>query len=121
MKLSSEEIVELNEEFKDLINYESEDPCEQIDPLTYIAPDDDTCLHVAALRGSARAVELLIKAGVDVNHQGDMGETPLHIAIRKHHTSIINALIKAGARTDIVSEFNVSAKQLSKNEGIPLG
>ncbi len=121
MKLSLEEIAELNEEFKDLINYEAEDPCEQIDPLTYIAPDDDTCLHVAAIRGNTRAVELLMKAGLDVNHQGDMGETSLHIAIRKHYMPVIIALIRAGARTDIVSEFNVSAKQLAENEGISLG
>ncbi len=121
MKLTSDEIAELNDSFKDLINYESEDPCEQIDPLTYIAPDDDSCLHVAALRGSERSVDLLIKAGIDVKYKGDMGETALHIAIRKHHTLIIDALIRAGASTDIVSEFKVSAKQLAEHEGISLG
>ena len=51
-----------------------------IEPLTYVAPDGDTCIHVASHRGNLRAVELLIKAGVDVNRQGDMGSTPLHYA-----------------------------------------
>ena len=102
MKLSTSEMDELIAEFKDLINYESEDPCESIDPLTYVSPDGDTCLHIAALRGNLRAVELLIKAGVDVNQQGDIGYTPLHYAKTQ---SVINCLLENGASTSIVNEF----------------
>ena len=50
MKLSTAEMEELIAEFKDLINYESEDPCETIDPLTYVTPDCDTCLHIACIK-----------------------------------------------------------------------
>ena len=102
MELSTVEMDELIEEFKDLTNYESEDPCEPIDPLTYVDPDGDTCLHVAAFRGNLRAVELLIKAGLDVNRQGDMGYTPLHYAKTQ---SVINCLLENGASTSIVNEF----------------
>jgi ankyrin repeat protein len=66
MKLTKYEMDELIAEFKDLINYESEDPCEAVNPLTYVTPDGDTCLHIAALRGNLRAVELLIKAAVSM-------------------------------------------------------
>jgi hypothetical protein len=37
--------------FADLLNYEAQDPTSPIDPLTYRAPDGDTCLHIAAHRG----------------------------------------------------------------------
>ena len=113
MKLSTAEMDELIAEFKDLINYESEDPCETIDPLTYVSPDGDTCLHIAALRGNLRAVELLIKAGVDVNRQGDMGYTPLHYAKTQ---PVINCLIENGASTSIVNEFGRKPIGLKDNK-----
>jgi len=102
MKLSTAEMEELIAEFKDLINYESEDPCVTIDPLTYVTPDGDTCLHIAALRGNLRVVELLLKAGLDINRQGDMGYTPLHYAKTQ---PVINYLIENGASTSIINEF----------------
>jgi len=81
-----------------LLNYESDDPCDEINPLTYVAPDGDTCLHSAAHRGDFRAVELLVKAGLDVNRQGDIGNTPLHYASAPE---IVEFLLANGARTDI--------------------
>jgi ankyrin repeat protein len=83
-----------------LINYESDDPCDEIDPLTYVAPDGDTCLHSAAFRGDLRAVELLVKAGLDVNQPGDMEMTPLHCA---DTPEMVAFLVANGARTDIVN------------------
>lgn len=88
-----------------LINYESDDPCDEIDPVTYVAPDGDTCLHSAAFRGEFRAVELLVKAGLDVNQPGDMGKTPLHYA---DTPEIVALLLANGARTDIVNLFGRS-------------
>ena len=85
-----------------LINYESEDPCDEVDPVTYVAPDGDTCLHSAAFRGELRAVELLVKAGLDVNQPGDMGKTPLHYA---DTPEIVAFLLANGARTDVVNLF----------------
>lgn len=88
-----------------LINYESEDPCDEVDPVTYVAPDGDTCLHSAAFRGELRAVELLVKAGLDVNQPGDMGKTPLHYA---DTPEIVAFLLANGARTDVVNLFGRS-------------
>ena len=88
-----------------LISYESGDPCDEIDPVTYVAPDGDTCLHSAAFRGELRAVELLVKAGLDVNQPGDMGKTPLHYA---DTPEIVAFLLANGARTDIVNLFGRS-------------
>lgn len=35
------------------------------------------------------AVDLLIAAGADVNAVGDMGETPLHVALRQNNLCIM--------------------------------
>jgi len=120
MSITENELLELKELFKDLLNYETDDPCDPIDPITYIAPDEDNCLHIAAWRDDLKSIQLLIEAGRDVNKTGDMGETPLHIATRKNNNSIIQALLQAGARTDIISEFGKSAKDEAKAHGINL-
>ena len=44
--------------------------------------DGDTPLHVLIWRGDTDGALLLIKHGAPINAIGDMGETPLHIAIR---------------------------------------
>jgi len=103
--LSPPELAELRLEFADLINYESDDTCEPIDPLTYCSPDKDNCLHIAALRGNLRAVELLVKAGLNVNQQGDMGYTPLHYAATPE---VVSFLLAHGASTTIENEFGKS-------------
>ena len=99
---SASELAELQAAFADLLNYDSEDPNEPIDPLTYVAPDGDTCLHVAARRGNLRVVELLVKAGLNVNQPGDMGSTPLHYA---SEPDVIAFLLASVASTQIQDEF----------------
>lgn len=105
IKLTKNELDELKKSFSDLLNYDSEDPTEPIDPLTYHQPDGDSCLHIAALRGDCRAAELLLKAGVDVNKLGDMGSTALHHAKRKGYDNLVNLLLENGASTDIKNAF----------------
>jgi len=100
--LTPSELAELEAAFAYVTNYESDDPFAKIDPLTYRAPDGDTCLHIAAHRGDARAVSLLIKAGLDVNLKGDMGCTPLHYA---RAPEVVVILLASGASTSIENEF----------------
>jgi ankyrin repeat protein len=100
--LSPSELAELDAAFSYEANYDSNDPTEKIDPLTYRAPDGDSCLHIAARRGNLRAVELLIKAGLDINQQGDLGCTPLHYA---RTPEIVAVLLASGASTSIENEF----------------
>jgi ankyrin repeat protein len=95
-------MAQLVDAFSDLINYESDDPTAPIDPVTYRAPDGDTCLHIAALRGDVRSTTLLIKAGVDVNASGDMDSTPLHYA---DDPQIIGLLLAAGASNSAKDGF----------------
>ncbi|MCG7946629.1 MAG: ankyrin repeat domain-containing protein [Candidatus Thiodiazotropha taylori] len=109
--LTSEELAELKDSFCDLASYESEDPLKPVDPLTWVAPDDDTALYVAAWRDDVRATELLIKAGVDVNALGDMSSTALHIATSKGNKKIQELLLNAGASTELVNEFGLRPLQ----------
>ena len=88
-----------------LINHEDDDPCAPIDPVTYVAPDGDTGLHIAAQHGDLRAVELLVQAGLDVNRQGDMGYTALQYALTP---AIVAFLLSQGARVDVINEFGKS-------------
>ena len=102
IQLSPAEIAELKLAFADLLNYESEDPCTPIDPLTYCAPDNDNCLHIAAHRGDLRNVQLLVRAGLDVNRPGDMGYTPLHYASTPE---VFYFLVESGSSQLVKNEF----------------
>lgn len=80
--------------------------------------DGDTPLHVMVRRTDRYAVNLLIKAGANVDAIGDMGETPLHVAVSMENIEIIEALLKAEAKTNIRSEFNeTSAERAAKKGG----
>jgi len=101
-RLNDQELDELLVIFRDVINYEADDVCTPIDPLTYVAPDGDTCLHIAAHRGNRRAVELLLKAGANPNRPGDMGYTALHYA---SDPNVITLLLDHGASGNVLDEF----------------
>ncbi len=79
--------------------------------------DGDTPLHVLIWRSDTTGANLLIESGADVNAIGDMGETQLHIAPRKENL-IVRALLGAGAKINIVSEFGVSVLDLANEKGI---
>jgi len=103
--MKDEELKEIQEAFKDQLNYDAEDIEEPVDPLTYHTPEGDSCLHIATLRGDLHLVKMLLDAGLDVNEQGDMGYTPLHHAKRKGFTEIVDLFIERGANTEITNEF----------------
>lgn len=105
IKLEESEINELKKAFSYQLNYESDDPHDPIDPLTYRNPEGDSCLHIAAQKGDYRSVELLLKAGLNVNELGDMGYTPLHYAKKWGHENVAKLLISHGASLSIRDEF----------------
>lgn len=107
--MKSQVVAELRRTFSDLLNYDANDPLEPIDPLTYRSPEGDTCLHIAALRGDLRSVQLLLEAGLDVNDLGDMGNTPLHYARKRGHEEVVQLLLRQGANPNIRNEFGEKA------------
>jgi len=99
MKLSKAELGELEKIFDYCINYDSDDFDAPIDPLSYIDSNGDNCLHIAAFRSDLRAVELLLKGGVNVNSLGDMEQTALDYAKRKASAEVVNCLLKNGGKS----------------------
>ena len=98
--------------FADLINFDAEDPLQPIDPLTYLTPEGDSCLHVAAGRGDLVAVRLLVDAGLDVNLRGDLGNTPLHYARKSTYGEVVKYLLKCGALPELQNELGETAAGL---------
>ena len=102
MTLTEAEVRELQAKYSGLTNYEAEEPDAPIDPLTYVDSNGDTLLHMASQRGDIRTVELLLRAGIDVNQIGDMGNTALHYAETEEMARL---LLRHGASAEISNEF----------------
>lgn len=102
VNLNEAEIDELQKKYHYLVNYESDDPDSPIDPLTYVDSNGDALLHIAAQLGDLRTIEVLLKAGIDVNQIGDMGSTALHYAKTE---DVANLLLAHGASKNIRNEF----------------
>lgn len=56
-----------------------------------------TALHRAAWGGSTVVVDLLLKAGSNVNTEDNDGNTALHIAVEKGFQPVVELLIENGA------------------------
>ena len=75
------------------------------DPLITDAEGNIT-LHWAALSGSMTTCERLLNAGVDVNSINNIGETPMHIALRQDNYECAVIFLMRGARLDIRNSSN---------------
>lgn len=107
MKLSDHAIKELQLKYDYLINYESSDPTDPIDPLTYVDSNGDNLMHIAAQIGDLATIVLLVETGMDVNQTGDMGSTPLHYAYDGKHQPAIEFLLANGASTNVRNDFGI--------------
>lgn len=104
MSLTETEVQELQEKYSYLTNYEAEASDAPINPLTYVDSNGDALLHIAAQQGDVRTVELLLRAGVDVNKIGDMGNTALHYAQTE---DLARLLLSYGASAEVYNEFGM--------------
>ncbi|EEU38815.1 uncharacterized protein NECHADRAFT_22508, partial [Fusarium vanettenii 77-13-4] len=62
---------------------------------------DRTPLLYAAERGYEAAVQVLLEAGAEVDHQDVYGAAPLHFAALRGHVSIMRLLLVRGANADL--------------------
>lgn len=60
---------------------------------------------------------MLIAADAPIDAQGDMGETPLHVALRAKDYAFVAVLVSAGANVDIRSEFDETAREIATELG----
>jgi len=75
----------------------------------------NTELHLAAIKGCADLVPLLVKHGADVNAMNKYNRTALYYAAKHGHRKAAEALIVAGAKKSAIVETNYGkAPQLSE-------
>jgi ankyrin repeat protein len=70
-------------------------------------------LHWAAMLGYEKTIEILLKAGADVNMQHDLYWTPLHFAARNGQEKSAELLVRAKADVDIADCSQWTALQLA--------
>ena len=71
----------------------------------------------AARRGREDVVKLLIKHNANLDLQGKVKRTALHIAAVKGHRGVVYALLVAGARTDITDRRGKTPAELARSRG----
>ncbi|WP_248290383.1 MULTISPECIES: ankyrin repeat domain-containing protein [unclassified Novosphingobium] len=78
--------------------------------LNYRLADDDSLLHAAAWRRDIESARILLEAGLDPNVRGDMGQTPLHVAVSQNDPAMFALILSFGGQTDIEDEFGCFAR-----------
>lgn len=101
MGLQDFEIHELQNNYNYLMRNKPGGPWVSINPLSYRDSNGNSLLHIAAQCGDLRAIELLLRGGLDVNLVGDKGNTALHCARTK---GAFNLLLALGASREVVNK-----------------
>ena len=95
-------------------NWENPNKEVYIDSLDLVG---DSPLHTMVYRNDIYAVNLLIESKANLNAQGEINDTPLHIAVSQAHVEIIKSLLNAGAKSDIKSDCGKTAYEMAKEIG----
>ncbi len=88
---------------------------------TQIKVEGDSNLLIAATMGeNISVIRYALNKGFDVNSQGHVGNTPLHIAFSKSNSYIIKLLMQAGANPDIANLHGETATNRAKKSKLDL-
>ena len=68
-----------------------------------------TALHLAALHGQRRVVQLLLRERAEVDSPNEKGETPLHVSSKNGHAQVVCALLASGAAVDKTDKMERTA------------
>ncbi|WP_409301974.1 ankyrin repeat domain-containing protein [Peribacillus sp. SCS-155] len=66
--------------------------------------DGNTALHIAALKGDTKFVDILLDKGLSPSKKNKFGETSANIAVHEGHTDIALALIKQDRKTGEIAD-----------------
>ena len=68
-----------------------------------------TALHLAALHGQRRVVQLLLRERAEVDSPNAQGETPLHVSSKNGHAQAVCALLASGASVNQTDQKGLTA------------
>lgn len=103
--LIQSEITIVQNRYRYLTNYQSNNLADPIDPVTYIDSTGGPLLHIAAPAGDLSTVPMLLHARVNVDEVGDMECTALHCAHRNGHRDLAARFKARGASTTMLDGF----------------
>lgn len=75
-------------------------------------------LHMAALKGQLKIVEILLSKGADVNAHDSTGRTPLHCAIEGAHMEMVKLIVDRGANVTRVDAKGLSPLHMAVEKGL---
>ncbi len=77
---------------------------------------NNNALMLAAANGDVQLVEKLIKAGVLLDEQNNVGDTALRIAVRRGHLTVTQTLLDSGANATLRNKRREWAAQIAESQ-----
>ncbi|KAM7182806.1 Ankyrin repeat-containing domain protein [Naviculisporaceae sp. PSN 640] len=75
-------------------------------------------IHLAALKGQYRILQILLDNGGEINGKDALGRTPLHCAVEGQKMDCVRLLVERGADVRILNNRGVSALHLAVEKGM---
>ncbi|KAM4710460.1 ankycorbin isoform 2-T2 [Discoglossus pictus] len=69
---------------------------------TKLDSEGKTALHLAAMKGNAECLRVMLTHGVDVSAQDTAGHSALHVAVKNNHIECVKRLLQAKCPVDCV-------------------
>ena len=85
-----------------------------------VSNSGSTLIHCAIIKPSVNIIEMILKAGVDVNGQDLAGDTALHVLMRTDHPpseQVVGLLLKHGAQVNIENAMADTPLDLAVRNG----
>jgi len=91
----------------------------QIGGLSSQPPANPTSpLHMAALKGQCKIIDILLNKGADINNLDQTGRTPLHCAVEGERMDAVTKLVERGADVKIKDVKGISALAMAVEKGM---
>ena len=74
-------------------------------------------IHWATQQQDLQLVRILLKSGLDINYQDELGITPLYIAIVQRNYEMVLVLLQSGASTSLKTLSGTSIAQIARVQG----